>query len=191
MRFPVSFLMLLVAQGCTLVDANLTIALPEDSVLAGPLSDVTPREFELVRIQDAREDQARIGHVRNGFDMITADILSDEPVETVVQRAIEKTLVENGHELAESGIRVTGRINVFWIESDQNFADVELIGQIECGLAFSADGAELYRNDYVGSHSVRVGIVTPGSHRMAIDGALGSLAEAVAYDEALAEALQQ
>ncbi len=191
MRSPVLFLMLLVAQGCALVDANLTIALPEDSVLAGPLSDVGPREFAVVRIQDAREDQTRIGHVRNSFDMITADVLSDEPVETVVQRAIEEMLVENGHELAESGIRVTGRINVFWIESDQNFADVELIGQIECELAFSADGAELYRNDYVGSHSVRAGIVTPGSQRMAIDGALGSLAEAIAYDEALADALQQ
>lgn len=191
MRSPVLFLMLLVVQGCALVDANLTIALPEDSILAGPLSDVGPREFAVVRIQDAREDQARIGHVRNGFDMITADILSDEPVEAVVQRAIKEVLIENGHELAESGIRVTGRINVFWIESDQNFADVELIGQIECGLEFSADGAELYRNDYVGSHSVRVGIVTPGSQRMAIDGALGSLAEAVAYDKALAEALRQ
>ena len=191
MRFSIFLLMLLVTQGCALVDANLTIALPEDSVLAGPLSDVRPREFARVRIQDAREDRTRIGHVRNSFDMITADILSDEPVETVVQRAIEEMLVENGHELAAWGIRVTGRIKVFWIESDQNFADVELIGQIECELAFSADGADLYRNDYVGSHSVRVGIVTPGSHHMAIGGALGSVIEAVAYDEALAKALQQ
>ncbi len=191
MRSPILFLMLLVVQGCALVDANLTIALPEESVLAGPLSEVKRRAFNVVRIQDARDDQTRIGYVRNSFGMITADILSGESVETVVQQAVEAMLVENGHELADSGIRVTGQIGVFWIESDQNFADVELIGQIECELVFAADGEELYRNDYVGSHSVRVGIVTAGSHRMAIGGALGSLAEAVAYDEALAKALRQ
>ena len=191
MKFPILILMLLVIQGCALVDANLTIALPEESVLAGPLSEVKRRKFRVVHIQDVRDDQARIGYRRNGFGMITADILSDESVESVVQQAVEEVLVENGHELADSGIQVTGRIGVFWIESDQNFADVELIGQIECELVFSADGEELYRNDYVGSHSVRVGVVTAGSHRMAIGGALSSLAEAVAYDEALAKALRQ
>ncbi len=189
MRIPVLVLTLLVVQGCALVDTNLSVAVPEDAVLAGPLSGIGNREFNLVRIDDAREDKARIGYVRNGLGMITADMLADEPVETIVWRAIEATLVENGHELTESGIRVAGIIKVFWIEIDENFWDVELIGQIECELTFSNGDQEVYRNDYIGSHSARVGIVTAGGQRQAISGALASLAEAVAYDEALAEAL--
>ena len=190
MRIPALMLMLLVVQACALVDSNLSVTLPEDSALTGPLSGVDKQEFSLISIDDAREDKKRIGYVRNSFGMITADMLADEPVEAIVRRAIETTLVENGHELTESGIRVAGKIKVFWIESDQNFADVELIGQIECELAFSAGEQEIYRKEYVGSHSVRVGIVTGGGQRQAISGALASLAEAVAYDEALVEALR-
>ncbi len=190
MRTAVLLLVLLVVQGCAFTGVHLPLALPEDSTLAGPLSGVEQKNFTVVRIEDVRDDKARIGHVRNGFGMITADFLSEEPVESVVRRAVEATLAENGHVVGDSGIRVTGEISVFWVETDVNARDIELMGQIACELVFFNESEELYRNDFVGSHSVRVHVGRFSRYRLAMNGALASLAEAISHDEGLAEALR-
>ena len=183
---------LVLAQGCVFNDVHVPMALPPGEALSGVLSDVASREFAAVSVLDARHDRTRIGFRRNGFGQETADILSDEPVEIVVQRAVEATLVNNGHRLADSGIRVTGEIGVFWFEHDTNFWDVEFIGQINCELVFSNEHGELYRNAYSGSYNKRIRTVgTTNSVRIAMNGALAALAEDLAYDEGLAMALSQ
>ena len=133
------------AHGCVFDDVHIPMTIPQDETLTGYLSDVASRDFTAVKIIDAREDRTRIGFRRNGFGQETADILSDEPVEIVVQRAVETMLANNGHKLADSGIQVTGAISAFWIEQDWNYYDTEFIARIECELVFSIQHDELYR----------------------------------------------
>ncbi|MDE0364624.1 MAG: YajG family lipoprotein [Gammaproteobacteria bacterium] len=173
-------------------DVHIPMTIPQDETLTGYLSDVASRDFTAVKIIDAREDRTRIGFRRNGFGQETADILSDEPVEIVVQRAVETMLANNGHKLADSGIQVTGAISAFWIEQDWNYYDTEFIARIECELVFSIQHDELYRNAYSGSYNHRsFHAVSAKPWRIAMNGALTSLAEDIAYDTGLATALSQ
>ena len=192
MRLLPFFLILILSQGCAFTDAHLSIALPEDAAPTGPLSELSHKEFNVMRMLDTRPDKTRIGHKRNGFGQETADILSDEPVEVVVRRAVEETLSKNGHRISDRGIRVLGEINIFWFETDVNFWDVEFMGQIECELVFSTEHGELYRNNYVGSYNHRASAAfSDAPIRTAMNGALASLAEDIAYDADLATALSQ
>ena len=87
---------------------------------------------------------------------------------------------------------MSGEIKVFWFETDVNFWDVEFIGQIECDLSFSTEHRELYRNSYVGSYNHRSsGAWSDQPFHIAMNGALASLAEDIAYDAELAAALSQ
>ena len=189
--FPI-LLVLTLSQGCAFNDIHLSIALPEDAAPTGPLSELSHKEFSVVSILDIRPDNARIGYRRNGFDQEVADILPDEPVEDIIQRSIEETLVKNGHRISEKGIRVRGEISVFWFEWDINFRNIEFIGQIACELVFSTEHGELYRNNYVGSYNHRArGGFSDKPYRAAMNGALASLAEDIAFDSHLATALNQ
>lgn len=190
MKFVAVVLSILVGQGCAFQDTNLKIALTDESAPRGPLSSLDTRHFMISEIIDDRKDKERIGFNRNGFGMKTADIFVDGTVSSIVKDAIAETLVVNGHRLSTSGVTISGEIDVFWFETDINFSNVELIGSIECELVFSKNYEEIYRNKYIGSYSDKRSMAGGKAVNAAMNGALASLAEEIAYDEDLVEALQ-
>ena len=189
MRFAGLMFAVLVIQGCVLTDATLDLALAEGNVPTGPLSELPSSEFSVVRIVDARTDKARIGYKRNSYGMNMSEMFSEQPVEQVVQRAIEDTLRSNGHQLAQQGIRITGEVSKFWFESYIGVWDIEFVGTIECKLVFSDARGELYRNMYKGSFVNKTGWGADKARGVTMNGALASLAEEIAFDHELADTL--
>lgn len=182
----------LVLQGCAFTDESLVVPERPDLVPTGPLSEIDARAFRISPLADEREDKERIGYVKNGYGMKTADIGTETPVTDLVANAIADGLTNNGHQLGEGDVTVSGTITRFWIDLDMNFTNVEVFSDISVALAFtdSATDSELYSRTYSGHGSLKKGIVTKKVKGEVLALALSNLVEEIVLDEDLVEALE-
>lgn len=182
----------LALQGCALTDAELDVGHDPNVVNEGPISDAESRVFMVTGLEDAREDQVRIGYKKNGFGQNTADITTQRPVTDIIQQALDHAIVSNGHSLGSDGILISGKVNQFWIDVDVNFSHIEMICNIETDLLFkdSTLGAVFYTNTYRGSFREKKQIATESNYREVVQGAVQALIDEIAFDEDLADAIR-
>lgn len=179
--------------GCALTDAQLDVSHDPAAAQEGPIAEVESIIFVPGEIADLREDTERIGYKKNGFGMNTADITTDKPVGEIVRDAIVHAIETNGHAVGDTGIGISGSVSNFWVDLDQNFWSVEVIGNIATSLTFTdtESGDVLYSRDYKGSYSDKVQVVTNSTYDDAISGAVANLIDEIVFDEDLAEALRE
>jgi|GEM_PF-2360428 len=177
-------------QGCAFTKATLDVGLTEDAQMQGPLSSIDPVSIRVGEVTDARIDKERIGWKKNGYGANTADVVTSEPVEDVLKKALNDTLIANGHELGESGLTIESVLNNFWFEFDMNFWTVEVIGNMEAIFVLMSDtGREIYSNTYSGSYSEKRGGAGEKTWARVMSKALEALLEDFAFDEDLVEAI--
>lgn len=183
----------LMLAGCALTDAQLDVSHDPETTQEGPIAEVESITFVPGEIADLREDTERIGYKKNGFGMNTADITTDKPVGDIVRDAIVHAIETNGHVVGDSGVGISGSISNFWVDLDQNFWSVEVLGNVAASLVFTdtESGDVLYTRDYKGSYSDKVQVVTNGTYDAAISGAVANLIDEIVFDEDLAEALRE
>jgi len=178
--------------GCALTDATLEVSHDPEIAQEGPLAEAVSVTFVPGTLEDTRQDQERIGYKKNGFGMNTADLTTDRPVTDIVMDAIVHAIEANGHTVGDSGVGVSGEISHFWVDLDQNFWSVEVIGSVDATLRFTdtVSGDLLYERGYKGSYSDKVQVVTNSTYDAAISGAVGNLIDEIVFDEDLAEVLR-
>lgn len=193
MKTLIVFIGILGLQACAFTDVNLEIIEDQNAAFKGPLSTIESREFQLEGLGDLRMDKERIGWVKNGYGMNTADILSPKPVNEIVLHAVQTALTKNGHVVNEVGsITVAGEVNQFWFESDVNFWTVEFTGSIESTLRFidKNNQSTIYQSTYNGSYSEKVGAGYTKTWQRIMSKALDNLIEEIIYDSELVDALE-
>ena len=181
----------LAMQGCALTDATLDVGADATIVGQGPLSEAEPLQFVINDFEDAREDQVRVGYKKNGFGQNMGDITTAQPVAVIIADAISAAAVANGHTVGETGITVDGVVNKFWIETDINFSNIEMVCNIVTDLKFTdteTDGV-IYSASYSASYSDKKQMGTEKNFAEIIDGAIQALIDEIVFDEELAEAL--
>jgi hypothetical protein len=180
-------------QGCALTDSTLDVRANQDVSIAGPLGDVAPIRFATPRLEDARQDRARIGWKTNTYGMKTADITTEQPVDVIVENSVAKALADAHHVVGEGGaVQVTGTVDRFWFETDSNFWTVKFIGEVRCTLEFIDAGSQrsLYKSTYTGSHSETKAGGLDKTWAAVMSQALDKLIEGLVLDEDLATALK-
>ena len=181
----------LVMQGCALTDATLDVGADATVVGQGPLSEAEAVSFVINDFDDAREDQLRVGYKKNGFGQNMGDITTAQPVTMIVADAIGAAAVANGHTLGESGVAIDGVVNEFWVETDINFTNIEIVCNIVADLKFSntETNSAIYSASYSASYSDKKQIATEKNFSEIIVGAIQALVDEFVFDEELAEAL--
>ena len=187
-------LAVLLIQGCAFTTARLNVGVPPGANLKGPISQVTPKKFDIQALEDERSDKARIGWKKNGYGANTADILSTRPVTELVAEAIRAGLQQNGHAIATpSDIVISGSVTRFWFEVKPNFWTVEFTGNVECDLRFVKAGTtqEVYKSRYSGTYTKKTGGGLEATWTEVMDASLQKLAEDIVFDANLIEALNK
>jgi uncharacterized lipoprotein YajG len=181
----------LVLQGCALTDATLDVGADATAVNQGPLSEAGALSFVVNEFEDAREDKERVGYKKNGFGQNMGDITTAQPVATIVSDAISAAALANGHRLGESGIAVDGVVSEFWVETDINFSNIEMICSIAADMKFTDSETNnlIYSGNYAASYSDKKQMGTEKNFAEIIDGAIQALIDEVVFDEELTEAL--
>jgi uncharacterized lipoprotein YajG len=179
--------------GCAYTSAQLEIEPHSTTRVAGPLKDIGLVAFRATQLEDARQDQARIGYKRNGFGQNTADITTSEPVDQIVAKTIDKAIVDSGHALGDDGVlQIVGTVDRFWFDTDVNFWTITFIGEVACTLDFidALTKQSVHKSKYVGSYSVDKagGLEKTWTAVMAM--ALDKLIEDITLDEDMADALR-
>lgn len=180
-------------QGCAFTPAKLDVQVNPATRVAGPLSDVEPIKFSQTQLEDARQDQARIGWKKNGFGQNTADITTEKPVDQIIESTIDKAIADSRHSLGDDGtIQIAGTVDRFWFDTDMNFWTVTFIGEVACTLDFIdvRTKQSIYKSKYSGSYSVDKAGGLNKTWTEVMSKALDKLIEDVVLDEDLAEALK-
>ena len=182
----------LLIQACAFTDATLNVSHTPEMKSKGPISDLSSISFSPPEVEDTRIDKERIGWKKNGYGQNTADIYTSVPVEKIVSEAVTEGLIQNGHAVVDdSQIKVEGKVDRFWFETDVNFWTVEFIGDIQSTLSFinNESGEEFYSSTYKGSYSEKVGGGLEKTWTRIMSMAVDKLVEDVMFDEDLLDAI--
>jgi uncharacterized lipoprotein YajG len=193
LRFLVLATAILVAQGCAFTKATLDVK-PTAAKVAGPLGDVTPIAFQNPQLVDSRSDTVRIGWKKNGFGQNTADIVTKQPVEQIVEGAVAKALTDTKHSVGDSGaVQVVGTIDRFWFEVDVNMWTVKFMGDVQCTVDFvdTATKQSIYKSKYSGSYADTKAGGLEKTWTEVMNKALDKLIESIVLDEELVAALNK
>lgn len=180
-------------QGCAFTPAKLEVQATPETRVAGPLNDVQPIRFRATRLEDARQDRARIGWKKNGFGQNTADITTSQPVEQIVGSTIDKALVDSRHSVGDDGvIQIVGTVDRFWFDTDVNFWTVTFIGEVACTLDVIDPQTKqsIYTSRYAGSYSEDKAGGLEKTWSDVMGKALDELIEDIVLDEGLADAMK-
>lgn len=180
-------------QGCAFTPAQLEVKPHAATQVAGPLKDVGPVKFRATQLEDARPDKARIGYKKNGFGQNTADITTSEPVDQIVEKTVDKAIVDSGHVVADDGIiQIVGTVDRFWFDMDANFWTITFIGEVACTLDFidAQTRQSIYKSKYAGSYNVDKAGGLDKTWTEVMAKALDKLIEDVTLDEDMADALR-
>lgn len=188
-----AFAALALLQGCAFTNATLPVAHDAALNTQGPITEVGPLQFTPPDLVDGRMDKARIGWKQNGYGANTADIYTSEPVDVIVENALTDALADNKHGIAADGrVRITGTIDRFWFETDQNFWSVNFIGDVQCTLDFvdTRTSKSIYSSSYSGNYNHKSGGGLEKTWTMVMGKAIDNLIEDIVLDSDLAEALK-
>jgi uncharacterized lipoprotein YajG len=179
--------------GCAFTPAQLEVKPHAATQVAGPLKDIGPVKFRATQLDDARQDKARIGYKKNGFGQNTADITTSEPVDQIVEKTVDKAIVDSGHAVADDGIiQIVGTVDRFWFDMDANFWTITFIGEVACTLDFidAQTKQSIYKSKYAGSYNVDKAGGLDKTWTEVMAKALDKLIEDVTLDEDMADALR-
>jgi uncharacterized lipoprotein YajG len=193
LRFLILAAAVLVMQGCAFTKATLDVK-PTAAQVAGPLGDVQSIAFQKPQLLDSRLDKARIGWKKNGFGQNTADIVTKQPVEQIVESAVAKALTDTRHSVGDTGaVEVVGTIDRFWFDVDTNFWTVKFIGDVQCTVDFvdSQTKQSIYKSKYSGNYADEKAGGLEKTWTEVMSKALDKLIEAIVLDEELVAALNK
>lgn len=119
--------------GCAFTTAKLDLGyLPTSE---SPLATIKPMNFAL-EIKDQRniDERDRVGDKKNSYGMVTAKVLSNKDVTTILYEALENELKNNGHKVIDTKETSDAVINLdlkrYWSDCRIHFWDLEMIGTV-------------------------------------------------------------
>jgi uncharacterized lipoprotein YajG len=184
---------LAVMQGCAFTKATLDVHANPEVRVAGPIQDAAPIQFSVPQLEDARADKVRIGWKKNGLGMNTADIVTAQPVDLIVEHAVTKALTDTQHRVGSDGqVQVVGTVDRFWFEGDANFWTIRFTGEVQCTLDFvdAQTRQSIYKSKYSGSHTEQKAGGYLKTWTIIMNRSLDKLIEGIVLDEELAAALK-
>jgi uncharacterized lipoprotein YajG len=193
LRFLILATAILVAQGCAFTKATLDVK-PTAAKVAGPLGEVSPIAFQTPQLKDSRPDTVRIGWKKNGFGQNTADIVTKQPVEDIVESAVAKALTDTKHSVGDTGaVQVVGTVDRFWFDLDVNMWTVKFIGDVQFTVDFidPATKQSIYKSKYSGNYSDTKAGGLEKTWTEVMNKALDKLIESIVLDEELVAALNK
>lgn len=144
--------------GCAFGVRNATLRYPpapEAGVVpAARAAEVAPRkgEIALLPIKDARTDKSKLGTVRNGFGMKTADVVTADDIPLWLTGALRTELARAGYQVKDAGTEtaggttLAGDLNHLWCDAYFTY-----LGEITLAVRLRRDGRELLAKEYQGS----------------------------------------
>lgn len=138
--------------GCAFKNQKIAVEYTPDNVKGSEQGIVCLNKFS-----DVRTDKSRIGIVKNGYGMETANILTDQDITIVVSKSLEEELSNLGYKVELLNIRnadgqnnaincafVDGKIQNFFVEPEFGLFAVDGISIITVELMIQTeDGMQL------------------------------------------------
>jgi hypothetical protein len=196
MKRIVSVLVILsavISTGCAFTDATLMVGFSKSNATLGPISKTNPGEISVGEFTDEREDKGRIGHKRNGYGQVTADIFTARSVEDIVEEGIVKALEHNNQIVLPTGnIEVRGEVTQFWFESDVNFWTIRFMGSVNCDISFvdKTTGEIIHSKSYLGHYEKETGGGWTETWTEVMNFALSNMVDSMVKDPKLASAFR-
>jgi hypothetical protein len=159
----------------------------------GPLSEIKPLNIEIQPLTDNRQTKDKIGELRNGFGGKAGIVNTARPVTEIAGEAIASVFTANGHKInsTENNITITGSVDTYWFEPQLRMSSWELMGTIDITLTVQNNaGKVLLTKKYSGHYDKVMGIFWPKDIIVIMDSAMANLADQLAYDMQLIDALK-
>lgn len=185
----------IVLSGCALTTAKLDLGyLPTSE---SPLATIKPMNFAL-EIKDQRnpDERDRVGDKKNSYGMVTAKVLSNKDVTTVLYEALENELKNNGHKVIDTKETSDAVINLdlkrYWSECRIHFWDVEMIGTVNSHITILNPRNEsiLFSKPMNSTFRESRQIASGGAFKRVLDNALAEFIRSFSRDPSLLKALQ-
>lgn len=129
---------MLVLSGCAFGTRTAMLSYPPSEKRGGLIESAHAEETEATRsrnialsVTDQRSERERIGNVRNGFGMNTADVVTEDDVAGWVEGALAKELTNAGYHVTRLGETATGN-DVIALRAE--------IVTVYCDVYFTYDG---------------------------------------------------
>ena len=160
----------LVSTGCAFGTRHANITYPPDPDHQDAAANAKPAgssgRVALQSFVDDRADKRLVGHVRNGFGMKTADVVSDQQdLSALVTGAVRAELQKAGYEVVgaegktEEGVPVlAGSLTRLYCDAYMNYE-----GEATLILRVQRDGEEVYRKTYEGKGSAGMNWTATGA----------------------------
>lgn len=185
----------IVLSGCALTTAKLDLGyLPTSE---SSLATIKPMNFAL-EIKDQRnpDERDRVGDKKNSYGMVTAKVLSNKDVTTVLYEALENELKNNGHKVIDTKETSDAVINLdlkrYWSECRIHFWDVEMIGTVNSHITILNPRNEsvLFSKPMNSTFRESRQIALDGAFKRVLDNALAEFIRGFSRDPGLLKALQ-
>ena len=149
-------LVLSMLSGCVFKDQKIEVEYESDNIKAHQIGIVCLNKFS-----DNRRVKQRIGVVKNGYGMETANVLTDQDITIVISKAIKKELNNLGYEVKlinvdfGEGIKsyqgcdvVDGSIKNFFVEPIMKFTEIEDRAIITVDILVQTEAGKEFKKTY-------------------------------------------
>ncbi len=189
---------LVVYSGCAYTNERLDVSYQPIAEKKSPLSGIPGRKLAL-HVEDERPEDSRdrVGVKKNGLGMVSAKILSNEPVTHVLYYALEREFNNNGHQIIDAEIGacdavVKIQIRKFWSEVRVHVlvSDLQMIGTISAGVVVlhAPTGSELLSTQINATVQHQMGLAP--AYESILNEALKEFVHNFAFDSHILTALQ-
>lgn len=141
----------LVLGGCAFGARNATLSYPP-AAPAGAVSAPGKGAIALAPIQDVRSDKKKVGTVRNGFGMQTAEVVTADDIPKWIDGALRTELAAAGYQVVSAagdparGTTLSGDLSHLWCDAYFSYQ-----GEVTLAVRLRRDGRELLAKQYQGS----------------------------------------
>ncbi len=145
----------LILGGCALGARNATLSYPPAGTApAARAAAIAPAKgpIALAPIQDVRSDKKKVGTVRNGFGMQTAEVVTSDDIPRWIHGAVRSELAAAGYQVTPAGAdpargtTLSGDPSHLWCDAYFTYQ-----GEVTLSVRLQRDGRELLARQYQGS----------------------------------------
>jgi len=148
--------MLVLMSGCAFKDQKIAVEYTSDGVKSNKTGTICLNKFA-----DVRADKSRIGIVKNGLGMETANIITDQDITILISNAVKEELINLGYKVDLVNVKykdgqgfsnnctfIDGKIQNFFVEPEFGLVAVDGKSVITVNMLIQTPAGKVYKKVY-------------------------------------------
>lgn len=155
--------------GCAFGERQATLVYPPETENGQPINQLqisSPKKVQVIlgEFEDNRTDKTRVGTVRNGLGMETADVVTSNSVSGWVMDAVREELKNNGYTIinssdqSDTSVKISGEVLNVFCDMYLNYS-----GEVSIYMNVSKNEEKLFHKLYSGEGSAGIAMAGTGT----------------------------